>query len=353
MRVTFPMWQRKHQQPQAVRARFLGCLLGGAVGDALGPPVEFMTHAEILSKFGPNGITQYAPAYGGLGTITDDTQMTLFTAEGLLRGHVLWASKGIADVPSVVASAYLRWLATQKERLYEKPDDADSGWLLQQPLLHKRRAPGNTCLSALEELKTMHSLGTPAQNNSKGCGGVMRMAPVGLMAWSAEGKHDVQKAFDMGVELAAITHGHPSGKFPAGVFAVLVIALADGASLREGLVTTKALLKKQTRHEETLKAIERAEELADSPLPPHEAIADLGEGWVAEEALAISIYCALVAKNFTEGVILAVNHSGDSDSTGSVTGNLLGAKYGVQAIPDEWLEPLELREVIAEVAEDL
>ena len=106
-------------------------------------------------------------------------------------------------------------------------------------------------------------------------------------------------------------------------------------------------------HKETLCAIEMAEELAASSMPPHEAIAKLGQGWIAEEALAISIYCALVARTFRQGIILAVNHDGDSDSTGSITGNLLGAMYGLRAIPTIWLESLELREVITEIAEDL
>jgi len=93
--------------------------------------------------------------------------------------------------------------------------------------------------------------------------------------------------------------------------------------------------------------------LAGSDLPRDAAIAQLGEGWVAEEALAISVYCALRARNFKDGVILAVNHDGDSDSTGSITGNLLGTMHGSKAIPREWLAQLELRDVIAELAEDL
>ena len=96
-----------------------------------------------------------------------------------------------------------------------------------------------------------------------------------------------------------------------------------------------------------------AKELADSDLPHEDAIARLGQGWIAEEALAISIYCTLVASNFKHGVILAVNHDGDSDSTGAIVGNLLGAMHGVKAIPAEWLKPLELRDVITELAEDL
>ncbi|RPJ69686.1 MAG: ADP-ribosylglycohydrolase family protein, partial [Acidobacteria bacterium] len=163
-----------------MRSKFLGCLLGGAVGDALGAPVEFMSLAEIRRRFGPRGVEDYAPAYGRRGAITDDTQMTLFTAEGLIRGLVRWRSKGIAHVPSVVAHAYLRWLRTQGESSACKVDDPDEdrGWLYSQRELHHRRAPGNTCLSALREMKT---LGAPARNTSKGCGGVMRVAPAGLL----------------------------------------------------------------------------------------------------------------------------------------------------------------------------
>lgn len=345
-------WRSKRQQRRTVQGRFLGCLLGGAVGDALGAPVEFMKRTEILRRFGPNGITQYVPAYGGLGTITDDTQMSLFTAEGLIRGWVRGRFKGITTYSGVTAHAYLRWLQTQGERPSCDIDFGtdEPGWLFQQRQLHSRRAPGNTCLSAL---RAMSSLGEPARNDSKGCGGVMRVAPVGLFAWRLRQYESAHDAFRLGTELAALTHGHPTGALTGGVLAVLILALTDGASLPEALAASKAILRAETGHEETLRAIERAETLAVSGLPHEEAIARLGQGWIAEEALAISIYCALVARNFKQGVILAVNHDGDSDSTGSIVGNLLGAMHGVKAIPTEWLEPLELRDVITELAEDL
>ena len=347
-----PAWRSKRQQRRTVQGRFLGCLMGGAVGDALGAPVEFMKRAEILRRFGPDGITQYAPAYGGLGTITDDTQMTLFTAEGLIRGWVRGCFKGITTYSGVTAHAYLRWLQTQGERPTCDIDFGtdEPGWLFQQRELRSRRAPGNTCLSAL---RAMSSLGEPARNDSKGCGGVMRVAPVGLFAWRLRQQESPQDAFRLGSELAALTHGHPTGALTGGVLAVLILALTDGASLPEALVASKAILQAEPGHEETLRAIELAEELVVSGLPHEQAIARLGQGWIAEEALAISIYCALVARNFKHGVILAVNHDGDSDSTGAIVGNLLGAMHGVKAIPAEWLEPLELRDVITEVAEDL
>lgn len=349
--VPAPSWSSKRQQRRTVQGRFLGCLLGGAVGDALGAPVEFMARTQILDRFGPQGITEYAPQYGGLGRITDDTQMTLFTAEGLLRAWVRGCFKGITTYSGVTAHAYLRWLQTQGERSRHDLTFGDEpGWLFQQADLHHQRAPGTTCLSALRD---MRSLGAPAENDRKGCGGVMRVAPVGLFSWCLRSEQTPEDAFRLGAELAGLTHGHPTGQLPAGVLAVLILALTDGASLQEGLHTAKALLRKQPQHQETLRAIEEAEMLALSGLPHPEAIARLGQGWIAEEALAIALYCALVARSFRQGVILAVNHDGDSDSTGSIVGNLLGTQYGVKRIPHTWLEALELREVITELADDL
>lgn len=327
--------------------RFLGCLLGGAVGDALGAAVEFIDKAQITAKFGPNGITDYAPAFGGLGRITDDTQMTLFTAEGLLRTWVRGCMRGLASHVDVTAYAYQRWLWTQGE-LRDYDTSVLSGWLVTQPALYARRAPGATCLAALKESR----IGEAARNDSKGCGGVMRVAPVGLyMARMAHATFD--DVFDMAVELAGLTHGHPTGQLAAGAFAALVFGLARGQGLQQALDEALKLLARHKHHDETLRALRAAVVLAASDVPHEQAIGELGQGWVAEEALAIATYCALVSQGFEHGVVLAVNHDGDSDSTGSMTGQLLGALLGVTAIPERWLQPLELRDVIAEVALDL
>ena len=143
--------------------RVAGCLLGGAVGDALGAPIEFMRLSEIRERFGPAGLTDYSPSYGKLGAITDDTQMTLFTAEGLLRAMCRGALKGICDGPTVVYFAYLRWLktqgfeskaegfrwATEDLTTLDPPGTMPNGWLINVKELHARRGPGNTCLAAL------------------------------------------------------------------------------------------------------------------------------------------------------------------------------------------------------------
>jgi ADP-ribosylglycohydrolase len=312
--------------------------MAGAAGDALGAPVEFMDRPEILRRFGPEGIRDYAPAYGGVGRITDDTQMTLFTAEGLLQAIVAgWRAP--VDVTEPMRRAYLRWLLTQNMESEHAVDE--SGWLLTHKELFSRRAPGNTCLSALRRKGG-------ERNDSKGCGGIMRVAPCGIFHAG-----DAASAYDVGLMAAKLTHGHPTGYLSAAVFAAIVANLMMGMPLSETIAQARRLLLKSPQHEETLAALDSAAAAAASNEPAEKAIAALGEGWVAEEALAIGVYCALAAPTLEEGIVMAVNITGDSDSTGAIAGNLLGAMHGASAIPARWLAPLELESVIEQVGQDL
>ncbi|MCK7543124.1 ADP-ribosylglycohydrolase family protein [Marinobacter bryozoorum] len=179
------------------------------------------------------------------------------------------------------------------------------------------------------------------------------MAPVGLFWRTFKGSSGLERVFEDGCMCAGLTHGHPSGYLTGGVLAVLIFELLNDQTLLDALSTARTLLEAAPGHEETLAALENAVELSHSGKPPHIAVRELGEGWVAEEALAISVYCALVAASFEQGIVMAVNHDGDSDSTGAITGNILGAMLGTHVIPQRWLAPLELREVIEAVASDL
>lgn len=257
---------------------------------------------------------------------------------------------GITTCTGITDHAYLRWLETQGYQASIK--FGRNGWLWEQKALHSPRAPGRTCITAL---KSKRGLGKAAVNHSKGCGGVMRVAPVGLYAWHRlPGDETANGLFTRASEIAGLTHGHPTGQWPAGVLAVLVMRCLDGVPLAESLQEAKSILKGMDKHQETLNAIMMAEALAASGQPPGAAqVEKLGGGWIAEEALAISLYCALVATDSEQGVTLAVNHGGDSDSTGAITGNLLGVLLGVDAIPERWRTSLELVDVIEQVAEDL
>src|SRR4030095_10428751 len=347
-----PLPRRDKLERRRAFEHFTGCLLGGAAGDALGAPVEFHSIHIIRDKYGSAGITDYAAAYGRRGAITDDTQMTLFTAEGVLRAIARRRHKGVCHPASIIYHAYIRWLRTQggQSRSHFSQDKVD-GWLIGVKSLHNSPAPGASCLSALrgEEMGEMQR----PLNNSKGCGGVMRVAPVGLVA------EDEERAFSLGCEAAAITHGHPSGYYSAGCFAAIVYHLTEGRSLPEAIELALRILERpeNDEHEECAEAVHRAVALWRAGIlmkPSPEMVERLGGGWVGEEALAISLYCALASQDdFARGVLLAVNHSGDSDSTGAITGNLLGLVLGVGAIPENWLEELELRAEIEAMAGDL
>jgi len=330
--------------------RVHGALLGGAVGDALGAPVEFISLAEIQSEFGNSGIVDFAPAFGRIGAITDDTQMTLFTAEGVLRAYVRGQLRGIVSITSVVCHAYMRWLLTQGGVPKGKALSVDkSGLLWPIAELHSCRAPGNTCLSALMARTRFDS--ARADNDSKGAGGIMRIAPIAMIF--ANQPDATERVFQLAKEAAWITHGHPSGYLSAGAFAaILHTLLLDGAIL-DGVSRARSLLEHEHGSSECLAAMDAAMQLAENRPGSIAVLPQIGEGWVAEEALGVALYCALTAGDFAAGVRMAANHGGDSDTTGSLTGQLLGALYGVNAIPAHWLAQLELRELISVLAQDL
>jgi ADP-ribosylglycohydrolase len=306
--------------------RVLGCLLGGAVGDALGYQVEFSHWDRIKESFGPDGVTEMRR-----NRISDDTQMTLFTVEGLLLAPSGASSETFVEQ---VRLAYLRWLVTQEEPM---PPMASEG-LAAQPWLYDRRAPGRACVTGLQEGAR------PGVNpNSKGCGTVMRSAPFGLYFGPAE-------AFASAERCSALTHGHPTAGASAGAFAMIVALLMNGETPQRAVSETMLHLRGGIDRSETGDALQQAYELAGKVPPGPNTCAPLGEGWVAEEALAIAIYCLLGTDDVRKGLVASVSHSGDSDSTGAILGNLYGAAYGAAAFPREWASQVEGREVIVALA---
>ncbi|WP_372667541.1 ADP-ribosylglycohydrolase family protein [Amycolatopsis kentuckyensis] len=336
-----------------LRSRLRGSLLAGAIGDALGAKTEFDSIDRIREIAGPAGITDFIPAYGGVGRITDDTQMTLFTLEALIRAHAQQRRTGSADVVHSLQLAYQRWLHTQgvawdRARGPQSAVEAPDGWLITHQELFSRRAPGLTCFGELEAYGRAGVRGSIERpvNNSKGCGGVMRAAPIAL--WS----DDLAEVFRLGAESAALTHGHPSGYLSSGCFAVLVHGLLHGKPLLDALAAARDELVKHPGHEEQSAALDAALALAEQGPPTPEKLETLGQGNVGETALSMSVYVALTTADADTALLAAVNHSGDSDSTGSVCGNLVGAMYGEEALRRSWLEQLELRDVIVGLADD-
>ncbi len=352
---------------RTIQDKIRGCFIGGAAGDALGYPVEFLSESQIALYWGLYGMRNFQlDGKSGKALVSDDTQMTLFTANGIIYADTRLAMHGISAAPHrYIAKSYQDWLQTQ-EITYDEGRDVDRknciSWLVDVPELYNSRAPGNTCLSALREQRIkadipFNFIDVP-QNDSKGCGGVMRVAPLGLRNYHWKNIEELDKE---GAEIAAITHGHSLGYMPAAVLVHIIrkIVYAEKKqTLREIVLDARETARKifaGDRHlKELLNIIKLAVELSENNEEDIDNIHQLGEGWVAEEALAIAIYCSLKYENsFSSGIIAAVNHNGDSDSTGAITGNILGAIAGLNSIPQKWKDNLELYDVIIEIADDM
>ncbi|WP_026555354.1 ADP-ribosylglycohydrolase family protein [Arthrobacter sp. 35W] len=346
-----------HPYPASFASRVQGSLMGGALGDSLGYLVEFDDVDTIRERFGEAGLVDLSQAAGPV-HFSDDTQMTLYTVDALVEA-LDWANQGIgADANACLWLAYLRWLATQGEPTPSHAPTPQPRWIDAQETLHHRRHPGAACLSGLAS-GNMGTQARPVNPDSKGCGTVMRSAPFGLVPHIP-----AEAVYKLSSDAASLTHGHPSARQSSGAFSTLVHAIAVlGLDLSAAAAAAKERAAAEPNADaDLLRRLDAALDLAEGPvLEPEALTAALGEGWVAEEALAIGIYAVLATtagdispvEHFLAAIRVAVNHSGDSDSTGSIAGNILGAYYGEDALPQAWLalaeEPALVRAIGAEL----
>lgn len=254
----------------------MGCIVGGAVGDALGYPVEFRrSFYEIQQLCGPDGISRFQLNEDGTAHFSDDTQMTLFTASGLMQAGSELNLRGFGDERSWqyhIASPPLGFI------------------------------PAAFLVMLLD--KAMHFEGA-----------VDRFSLEKMVQDCLKEIRDVRVDYDAS----------------KGTYAQFTDDLAE----LERLVKMAIDL-----------TWEGGTDVAN--------IEWLGGGWTGETALAIALYCALRhTDSFEDAVVAAVNHSGDSDSTGAICGNIMGLVHGYEAIPTHFKEHLELLPVLEEVATDL
>ena len=318
------------------------CIFGGAVGDALGAPAEFMSYDEIVATYGKDGINEMHPAYGFQGCITDDTQLSLFTAYALSQPH--------EHLMKNMRQGYIDWWFTQKGGPPKDPLDQTSVMrrttfgLTSHKALWGDLGGGETCLKAFEYmLNTGEDF--PPTNDRKGCGAVMRSAPFGLV-------YEPVDAFQKAVDCAKLSHHHPDGVYSAGAFAHLIAQLVEDVPLFTAACRTLEYLKAHHGDTDTCMLFELAVTLGEDRFTKT-GFSEFGQGWTGEEALAIALYCSLTSPDYKTGVLRAVNHDGDSDSTAAMTGSILGLVYGVKAIPNEWIDSLHAIEAIDWVCDQL
>lgn len=343
----------------SLKSRIHGALLGGALGDALGYAVEADSIGAIRQRFGAQGLTGF-DTLSGPWPFSDDTQLTLYTVDGLVEA-LEWANSGVgADVNACLWLAYLRWLAAQGKDAGPSAPAPQPRWIDGNEVLHQNRHPDQDCISGLATGE-MGTAVRPVNPEAKSAGTVMRSAPFGLVPHIAP-----DAVSKLSADAASLTHGHPSARQSAGIFSLLIHKLVSGEALRDAAadVTAHAAALPDVAPE-LPDGLEAALHLADKAIvAPEELVQVLGEGWTAAEALAVALYAVLAtlpddgaeappARHFQDALALAVNHGGPSDTTGSLAGNILGALYGEDCLPVQWLGALEAPEVVRGMADQL
>lgn len=332
---------------------FLGCIAGGAFGDAFGFPVEYLRLSEIVEKYGRKGTTKPEPGPNGRVIVSDDTQMTLFTMDGLTTGMMrVRAHRTDSPAEVYIDRAYLDWYATQHPRMtYSRPFTA----IYTDRRLRAQRAPGRTTLSALavqfqnpSDPRDEYDVGRRGTiehpiSTSKTCGALMRSAPIGLMLNAENYNVQADPVTAVAARAAAITHGAPMGWLPAALFAEIISRMTyprrEADPTLERLMNN-ALYQVELRFRGTrdlelfIAEMEKAIRMGcDRSLKVGTCLKELGDGWNADSCLANAIFLTLrFPHDYYRGIHAAVNRTGDSDTVGSVTGNLLGTWMGYDEV---------------------
>lgn len=317
-----------------------GCLFGLAYGDALGKPTEFLTVAAIVRRYGPGGPRDLE---GDPALVTDDTQMTL---------AVGWA---LLDAPAPTPAALEPLLRERFVAWAHSPDN--------------NRAPGMTCMRACGGLAQDLPWVEATVAGSKGCGANMRVAPAGLVAG-----YDLDTLAGVAQLQAAMTHGHPTALAASELTAYAVRLLRDGATLaampaalrdrcrsqrttyrgewlgtlwqRPGVASPEDFISRGW--DECVEVLDRLDLALSRPDDGGDPCAATGAGWIAEEALATGLLCAIRhAGDPVTALARAATTSGDSDSIACLAGAFIGAERGMAAWPVGWLDRIEYADQLA------
>lgn len=293
-----------------------GCVLGAAVGDALGHPTEFLRSFDAIEgRFGPGGVKGYELYWDRDGKrfapYTDDTQMAELTLLTLTRARQENLDQNLA-MPEL-AQRFIDWL--------HRPQGG-------------HRAPGNACKAGCRALEAGEPWYQAGAEQAGGCGSVMRAYPAGLVFYD-----DLAKAEAWAVAQSKLTHRAPIALAACAAFAratALCLQAAETASVLSALVEAAA------RHDTgTAEMIAQAVQEAKAGLEPRVVLQRL-QGWAAHECIAAAAYVfARHPTSFSEAVLEAANTPGDSDSIATLVGGLIGARMGVRSIPEDWRRDLE------------
>ncbi len=331
-------------------AAYRGCLLGLAVGDAMGYTVDNKSWDEICENYGPNGLLGY-DLVNGTADITSYTQLPAFLCNGLLLGAI----RGNPDnLTKFMALSLREWVKSQQ---FRGSAEKTACWLAQVPEMRRRHCMDTRILDALSR----DTLGTPEKPVFRSTTPSTITLPVAVALGAMPARIEPKQLGRLAAEAVAFTHGDPES-FIAGAFVAYVLAgLLQEAPhplpvcFEKSMQVVDSLFGEDyPQTEQVLQRIRYAIQLTKDPeLTPLAALTMLG-CTTAAECVAGAVYaCMIHPANFDEGMITAVNHSGRSAAVGALTGAFLGTRLGNKTLPEFYLESLECAPYLCELADDL
>lgn len=334
---------------------YRGCMLGLSVGDAMGYTVDASTWDQIRQDYGPNGLLGY-DLVNGYAEISSHTQLAAFACNGLLLGITRGQMQGrMAPFVRYVGLAAKEWAQTQRYR--SAPPARTYCWVARVKELCARRCMDTLMLDTLTRERT-GSLEEPV-NRSVSPGMLLAAVPVGLLA--DLGKITGEEADRLGAEVVALTHGSPTAFLSGAVTANLIRNVIHNPDMAMEALVLAAMEqlgdqfgKAYPQTGEVFELLRLAMELSESQQEEPVLAMEQLRCRTAAECLAGAVYACLVSGgDFDTAMITAVNHSGCSAAVGALTGAILGAKLGCDALPEFYLECLEPAPSLTELADDL
>lgn len=295
----------------------LSLILGVAVGDALGVPVEF----KARGSFRVTGMQGYGTHNQPPGTWSDDTSLTLALADNLLPDA--------CDLPCI-AWGITEWYDNAAYTAHGKVFDV-----------------GNATAKAIERLKkgVAPERAGGADEKDNGNGSLMRIAPLTFYMY---GIMKPEKRFRIVKEVSSITHAHEWSVAACYIYVELLNKLRMGRAPRAAYAELQDDFRRGAPFisKETLKKFDRILRADISALPEK----DIRSSGFVIDTLEAALWSFLTTENYKDAVLRAVNLGDDTDTTGAVTGALAGLAYGLESIPQKWIDQLAAYEEVRRIA---
>lgn len=327
------------------------CILGGAIGDALGVPVRNMSYDLIVNQYGKKGLTGIETDCDGKARVTANTQLNIFTIDALIKAYTrYYIYKDIDLGRKITYTNYLRWQYYQDRKISINVDKEllKDNYLYSIQELKYERYPERRMKEILET-EMIDNDDENEQNNNSGWACLTKSVAYGIFY-----HYDYNTAFDTSVRIAKLTHGHPNAYLSCGTLSVIIANIVNGNKLEKAIQVAIDILKTKSNSKEVLRYIVLALDMAKGEIHYPEKFDDFGLCVQAHEVLAAAIYVCLIGQtSISNALLFAVNNNCYGNNIATIVGQVLGLYVGLDDTCIKWSKKIEMYSLLKDISYDL